>query len=121
MARAHDDVHVEEWDDLRRLPALMDDVGGQGAAVVRHARRWVADPAGFEPSPLCLLRPLAEAMAALDDAFAAFGRRAESQWEDLRDGVVVAERALRDSDEAATRASGLVRARVADADDRTAA
>lgn len=98
------EVVVEAFDDLRRLPLIMDEVGDQADAIVRHARTWVASRRGFEPSPVCLLRPLAEAMDAVSWAFEEAGRRLAEEWSQVRAGVVVAERELADADRAAAAA-----------------
>ncbi|WP_182524594.1 hypothetical protein [Nocardioides dongkuii] len=99
------EVWVERWDDLRRLPGVMDEVGAQADQVVRHATTWVASRRGFEPSPVCLLRPLAEAMDLVAWAFESAGRELAEQWAEVRAGVVLAERALASSDGAAAGAS----------------
>jgi hypothetical protein len=99
------EVHVEDWGDLRRLPRVMDEVGDQVDRIVEHATTWVANPAGFEPSPVCLLRPLADAMGPLARAFADLGREFGEQWAQVREGVVVAERELTASDARAVEGS----------------
>ncbi len=91
-------IEVAAWADLRALPGAMDALEAQLDDVVRHARGWVCSREGFEPSPACLLRPLAELMDLLDDAFAEAGRRFADQWQDVRDGVVVAATDLSDTD-----------------------
>jgi hypothetical protein len=99
------EVHVESWADLRRLPQVMDEIGEQLDEVVTHARTWVARRDGFEPSPVCLLRPLAEAMGLVEAAFAGLGREFGEQWGAVRAGVVAAERELAEADAAAVAAS----------------
>ena len=102
------EVFVEEWTDLRRLPQVMDEVAEQADRIVGHATRWVANPAGFEPSPVCLLRPLAEAMDAVAWAFRRTGDEFGEAWADVRSGVVTAERELAGSDDRAVGASAAV-------------
>lgn len=97
-------IEVATWADLRALPAAMDELADQLDAVVGHARAWVCSPAGFEPSPVCVLRPLAEVMGVLDEAFARAGRIFAEQWERVRDGVVVATDDLGSTDDAVARA-----------------
>jgi hypothetical protein len=94
------DLFVTDWDDLRRLPGVLDETADQAAAITAHAVRWVARPDGFEPSPVCLLRPLAEAMGVVRAAFEASGRTAVDALADLRHGVEVATRELEASDAA---------------------
>lgn len=92
------DVLVTDWDDLWRLPRVLDEAAAQAAEVTAHAVRWVARRDGFEPSPVCLLRPLAEAMDAVRWAFEEAGRAAVTDLAGLREGVEVAARALEDAD-----------------------
>lgn len=99
------EVYVADWDDLRRLPQVLDEVADQADQIVQHATRWVANRAGFEPSPVCLLRPLAEAMDAVAWAFTRTGDEFAEQWAVVRAGVVAAERELADSDRQAVGAS----------------
>ncbi|MEI5671825.1 MULTISPECIES: hypothetical protein [unclassified Nocardioides] len=92
------EVFVEAWDDLRRLPQVMDEAAEQAERIVGHATTWVANRAGFEPSPVCLLRPLAEAMDLVAWAFRRTGEEFAEQWAEVRAGVVTAERELAGSD-----------------------
>lgn len=92
------DVFVADWGDLRRLPRALDEAAAQADEVTAHAVRWVAQRDGFEPSPVCLLRPLAEAMDAVRRAFEEVGRAAVEELAFLRCGVEVAARELEGSD-----------------------
>ena len=94
MGTTGGEVFVEQWLDLRALPEVMDEVAGQADAVVRHAITWVARPDGFEPSPVCLLRPLGEAMDLVAAAFEEVGRAFAGQWGEIRSGVLSATAAL---------------------------
>jgi hypothetical protein len=80
-------IVVQDWTDLEELPGVLDELAAQGEELLAHAVRWVANRAGFEPSPVCVLRPLAEAMDLLAAGIGRFGRGWSSQWADLRDGV----------------------------------
>ena len=80
-------IDVTSWTDLEGLPAEMDALAEQASAIVAHARTWVCQRAGFEPSELCLLRPLAELMDLVAGAFGAVGMLARADWTDLTDGV----------------------------------
>lgn len=102
------ELFVEQWADLRRLPLVMDDVADQADRIVAHATTWVAGRAGFEPSPVCLLRPLAEAMDVVARGFEALGSEFAREWSQVRDGVVAAERLLAGSDVRAADASATV-------------
>lgn len=102
---ANDEVYVERWADLRRLPLIMDEAAEQAEQIVDYATRWVANRAGFEPSPVCLLRPLAEAMDAVAWAFEQAGEAFAEQWAEVRAGVVESQRLLAASDARAGAAS----------------
>jgi hypothetical protein len=99
------EVYVEDWDDLRRLPTVLDEVAEQADRIVEHGRTWVANRAGFEPSPVCLLRPLAEAMDMVAWAFGRMGEEFDEQWTQVRAGVVTAEHELSCSDDQASASS----------------
>lgn len=109
---AGSEVFVERWLDLRRLPEVMDDVADQAAQVVDHAVTWVARRDGFEPSPVCLLRPLAEAMDQVGAAFEELGRRYAAQWQEIRDAVVTAGADLARSDRLAVDDAARVQTRL---------
>lgn len=92
------DIEVSAWTDLERLPRAMDGLAAQYAEILAYARSWVCQRAGFEPSPVCLLRPLAEAVDLLSDAFAVVERVGRDHWDDLHDGVVATAADLRTVD-----------------------
>jgi hypothetical protein len=89
------EVLVREFDDFRHLTTAYDEVGAQRLDLSRYVGRWVCDREGFEPSPACVLRPLAEAMdvvrAGFEELADEFGRR----WSRGRDAIMASERALR--------------------------
>lgn len=91
-------IEVGAWSDLRTLPGAMDELGAQLDDVVGHARAWVCNPDGFQPSPVCLLRPLAEVVGVLDEVFAEVGERFAEQWDRVRAGLVVATAGLSSTD-----------------------
>ena len=113
------EVFLDAWLDLRRLPLVMDDVAAQAEAIVDHARTWVAQRDGFEPSPVCLLRPIAEVMDRVAGAFEDVGRALAREWSEVRAGVVAAERELAAAEDSAAAASTMLAALVGA--DRTAA
>lgn len=94
------DLFVEDWGDLRRLPGALGTTADQAEEITAYAARWVAQRDGFEPSPACLLRPLAEAMDVVRAAFEASGRAAVEALADLAHGVEAAARDLEASDAA---------------------
>jgi len=96
------DLLVTDWEDLRRLPGVLDETATQATQITAHAVRWVARRDGFEPSPVCLLRPLAEAMEVVRSAFECAGRTTVAALADLGHGVEVAARELEASDAAAS-------------------
>jgi hypothetical protein len=83
-------IEVVEWTELRDLPAAMDGFAEQFRDITRHAVAWACRRGGFEPSPACVLRPLAEAMDPLRVGCEAVGRWFADDWADLRAGVTVA-------------------------------
>lgn len=83
-------IEVVAWTELRKLPAAMDAFAEQFRDITRHAVTWVCRRDGFEPSPACVLRPLAEAMDPLRAGVEAVGRWFADDWADLRAGVTVA-------------------------------
>lgn len=111
------DLFVEQWLDLRRLPLVMDDAADQAARIVEHAVTWVARREGFEPSPLCLLRPLAAAMEVVGSAFEAIGLEFAQAWSAARDAVVAADAVLEASEQDAATALAALATRLGSAVD----
>ena len=83
-------IEVVAWTELRELPAAMDRFAEQFRDITLHAVAWVCRPDGFEPSPACVLRPLAEALDPVRAGCEAVGRWFADDWADLRAGVTVA-------------------------------
>ena len=83
-------IEVSTWAELRELPTAMDRFAEQLAAITQHAVTWVCRRDGFEPSPACVLRPLAEAMDPLRAGCETVGRWFADDWADLRAGVTAA-------------------------------
>lgn len=81
------DIDVTSWTDLTGLPDEMDVLAGQLTSATRYARRWACQRDGFEPSPVCLLRPLGELMDVLSDCFLDLETLGLADWADLRAGV----------------------------------
>lgn len=96
---ADGDIAVTSWTDLERLPREMDALAAQYSEISRYARGWVCQRAGFEPSPVCLLRPLAEAMDVLADVFTVVERVGSDHWDDLHEAVVATTADLRAVDQ----------------------
>ena len=67
-------IEVATWVELRELPAAMDRFATQFGDITDHAVAWVCRRDGFEPSPACVLRPLAEAMDPLRAGCETVGR-----------------------------------------------
>jgi hypothetical protein len=82
------DIDVTSWTDLDGLPADIDVLAAQAHEIFEHARTWVCQRQGFEPSPLCLLGPLAELMDLLAHGFTEVERIAVGDWRSIRDAVV---------------------------------
>ena len=92
-------IEVTAWSDLAELPVAMDAYAAQVGDIVRHAQAWMCRRDGFEPSPACVLRPLAEAMDPLRAGCAEVGRWFAADWADLREGVEATAADLRATDE----------------------
>lgn len=89
------EVLVREFDDFRHLLTAYDEVGAQRLELSGYAGRWVCDRAGFEPSPACVLRPLAEAMEVVRTGFEELADEFGRRWAAHRDAVAASERCLR--------------------------
>lgn len=94
-------IEVASWADLAGLATTMEEVEEQMAATSAYAVRWMCRPDGFATSPACLLRPLAEVMESLGEAFTDAGRVWRDDWLREREATVVAARWLAGSDESA--------------------
>jgi hypothetical protein len=95
------DIDLPSWHDLTRLDEDMALLAEQIRSVARYARAWVCQRDGFEPSPLCLLRPLVPVLDLVADGFRELEQRALADWADLREGVAAAGSDLRAVDLAA--------------------
>jgi len=83
-------IEVATWVEMRELPAAMDRFATQFGDITDHAVAWVCRRDGFEPSPACVLRPLAEAMDPLRAGCETVGRWFADDWAHLRAGVTAA-------------------------------
>ena len=92
-------IEVVTWAELHDLPAAMDRFAEQFRDITAHAAAWVCRRDGFEPSPACVLRPLAEAMDPLREGCETVGRWFADDWADLRAGVTVTTSDLAATDE----------------------
>jgi hypothetical protein len=101
MTSSTDPIEVATWAHLATATAAMDDVADDLSAILAFAITWMCRRDGFAPSPVCLLRPLAEAMDVAAAALEEGGRRYLADWQRLRDGVNAAAGELRGSDERA--------------------
>ncbi|KAA1427384.1 hypothetical protein [Nocardioides antri] len=82
------DIDITSWTDLDGLPDDIDVLAAQAHEIFEHARTWVCQRAGFRPSPICLLAPLAELMDVLAAGFTEVEERAVADWRSIRDAVV---------------------------------
>ena len=92
-------ITVTDWSDLAGLPDDMEELSCQLRSLTRYARRWVCQRAGFEPSPLCLLGPLAELMDVLDGCFADLQALGLADWAELTAGAAAATADMKAADE----------------------
>ena len=84
---ADGDIDITAWTDLAGLPDDIDVLAAQLSAIAGHARQWVCQGAGFEPSQLCLLRPLADVMDLLAAGFSELEQVGVDDLADIRSGV----------------------------------
>lgn len=82
------DIDISSWTDLDGLPGDIDVLATQAHDIFDHARTWVCQRGGFEPSPVCLLSPLADLMDLFADGFTEVERIAVADWLSIRDAVV---------------------------------
>jgi hypothetical protein len=82
------DIDITSWTDLDGLPDGIDVLAAQAREIFEHARTWVCQRSGFEPSPLCLLGPLAELMDVFAQGFTEVEQRAVADWQSIRGAVV---------------------------------
>jgi hypothetical protein len=80
-------IDITTWADLDGLPADIDVLAAQAQEIFEHARTWVCQRGGFEPSPICLLSPLAELMDVFAQGFTEVERIAVADWLSIRDAV----------------------------------
>jgi len=85
---ADGDIDITSWTDLDGLPGDIDVLAAQAHQIFEHARTWVCQRAGFEPSPICLLSPLAELMDVFAHGFNGVEQVAVADWRSIRDAVV---------------------------------
>ncbi len=81
------DIDISSWTDLDGLPDDLEVLVAQAREIFQHARTWVCQRAGFEPSPVCLLSPLAELMDVLAQGFTEVERIAVADLQAIRDAV----------------------------------
>lgn len=93
------DIDIAAWGDLERLPEDIDVLAGEAHDIFGYARTWVCQRAGFEPSPICLLAPLADLMDVLAQGFDEVERIAVDDWASIRAAVVATTADLRAVDE----------------------
>ena len=82
------DIDITSWTDLDGLPADIDVLAAQAHEIFDHARAWVCQRGGFEPSPVCLLSPLADLMDVFAHGFTEVERVAVADWQSIRAAVV---------------------------------
>jgi|GEM_PF-5671728 len=85
---ADGDIDITSWTDLDGLPDDIDVLAAQVHEIFEHARTWVCQRSGFEPSPVCLLAPLADLMDVFARGFTEVEQVAVRDWGSIRDAVV---------------------------------
>lgn len=93
------DIDITSWTDLDGLPGDIEVLAAQAHEIFEHARTWVCQRSGFEPSPTCLLSPLAELMDVFAQGFTEVEQVAVADWHSIRDAVVATTSDLRAVDQ----------------------
>lgn len=106
---------ITSWAETWRVPRHLAVLAEQEREVSDYAREWVARRDGFEPSPVCVLRPLAGAMDLVSAAFDALDRRFAAVWADAVDDVESALAGLEAADLDASASAALLHRDVAGA------
>ncbi len=73
---------IIRWGNLEKFYEELEKVGGQAADVETYAREQVFNRSGFD-YPLCVLKPLADAMDTMGDVFGDLRTTFDSRWVDL--------------------------------------
>ena len=81
-------IDITSWNDLDGLPADIDVLATQAHEIFEHARTWVCQRGGFEPSPVCLLSPLGDLRDVFAQGFTEIERIAVADWLSIRDAAV---------------------------------
>lgn len=92
-------IDITTWTDLDGLPGDLDALAAQAHEIFEHARTWVCQRSGFEPSSVCLLAPLAELMGLFAQGFSEVEELAAADWRSIRDAVVATTADLRAVDQ----------------------
>ncbi|MBF4161561.1 hypothetical protein [Nocardioides acrostichi] len=98
-------VYVEDLGRLHGVPPAMEDLATQMSQVVDYATTYVCRREPFEPSPLCVLRPLAGAMTRLAGAFEDLGALWAHEWAELEQSTCRATSLIEDADSSAVGAA----------------
>ncbi|GAA4809557.1 hypothetical protein ACFQ0K_14510 [Nocardioides caeni] len=80
-------IDLASWSVLSDLGDQLDAGGDDLAAIAGYARRWMCQGEGFEPSPLCLLRPLARVLDVVAETFHDLERLGVGDLLAVRDAV----------------------------------
>lgn len=80
-------LELRSWHDLLTLRRAVEESLGHWHDTCGFAAAHVADPAGFRPSPVCVLSPLGDAVARLATGFAAVEADVARDWQRLGEGL----------------------------------
>jgi hypothetical protein len=80
-------IDIESIPRMRGLIEAMQTPAAEGGELMEYATTWVTQKDGFEPSPVCALRPFARAMEAMESAFNDAFSTYQQRWTGLTEGV----------------------------------
>ena len=107
-------LYVEDWGSLRGVPQVLHEVSGQAQEVADYAREHVCRRAGLEPSPLCVLRPLAVGLGRAAEGFEELGRLLVEELGALAAATAAAADRLEEADAGAAALGERLRRELAD-------
>lgn len=100
-------IEVDDLEELRALPATLHELSIQAREIVEYAGTWVCATDGFQPSPVCVLRPLVPVLTRLEEAFDELGRELVGECGRLAAGLEVTHAELVGSERAAVAELGV--------------
>jgi hypothetical protein len=79
------ELWISNESDMFSLQTAMSEVGTQAITIETYVDQWVCQKDGFEPTDICVLKPLAAAMDALKGAFDQGVTTFFDRWDSVRE------------------------------------